>query len=167
MDVKVGLWRKLSAKELMLSNCGVGELFRVPRTARRSNQSILKEFQSWIFTGRTDAEAEAPIIWPPDVKNWVIGKDPDAVKDWRWEEKGNRGWDGWMASPSQWAWVWATSGNWWWTGKPGMLQSMRSHKVGYDWATELNWTGFSLQWLVLLQSMGSKHTGFSSCGAWA
>ena len=44
--------------------------------------------QSWIFIGRTDAEAEAPILWPPDVKNWLIGKDPDAGKDWRWEEKG-------------------------------------------------------------------------------
>ena len=44
--------------------------------------------QSWIFIGRTDAEAETPILWPPDVKNWLIGKDPDAGKDWRWEEKG-------------------------------------------------------------------------------
>ena len=44
--------------------------------------------QSWIFTGRTDTEAEAPILWPPDSKNWLIGKDPDAGKDWRWEEKG-------------------------------------------------------------------------------
>ena len=55
--------------------------------------------QSWIFIGRTDAEAETPILWPPDAKNWVIGKDPDAGKDWRQEEKGARGWDGWMASP--------------------------------------------------------------------
>ena len=44
--------------------------------------------QSWIFIGKTDAEAEAPILWPPDTKNWLIGKDPDAGKDWRWEEKG-------------------------------------------------------------------------------
>ena len=62
-----------------------GRLLRVPWTARRSNQSILK---SWIFRGRTDAEAETPILWPPDEKNWLIGKDPDAGKDWRWEEKG-------------------------------------------------------------------------------
>ena len=59
-------------------------LLRVPWTARRSNQSILN--QSWILTGRTDAEAETPILWPPDVKNWLLGKDPDAGKDWR--EKG-------------------------------------------------------------------------------
>ena len=59
-------------------------LLRVPWTARRSNQSILK---SWIFIGRTDAEAEALLLWPPDEKNWLIGKDPDAGKDWR-QEKG-------------------------------------------------------------------------------
>ena len=58
-------------------------LLRVPWTARRSNQSILK---SWIFIGRTDAEAEAPIRWPPEVKSWLTGKDPDARKDWRQEE---------------------------------------------------------------------------------
>ena len=62
-------------------------LLRVPWTARRSNQSILKEI-SWIFIGRTNAEAETPTLWPPDAKNWLIWKDPDAGKDWRWEEKG-------------------------------------------------------------------------------
>ena len=57
--------------------------------------------QPWIFIGRTDAEAEAPILWPPDAKNWFTGKDTDARKDWRREEKGNdRGWDSWMASPT-------------------------------------------------------------------
>ena len=56
-------------------------LLRVPWTARRSNQSILN--QSWIFIGRTDAETETPILWPPDAKNWLVGKDPDAGKDWR------------------------------------------------------------------------------------
>ena len=60
--------------------------------------------QSWIFIGRTDAEAEAPIIYPPDVKNWLIGKDPNAGKDWRKAggEGDDRGWDGWMASLTQW-----------------------------------------------------------------
>ena len=63
-------------------------LLRVPWTVRKSNQSILQEInQPWIFTGRTDVEAETPILWPPDVKNWLIGKDPDAGKDWRQEEK--------------------------------------------------------------------------------
>ena len=66
--------------------------------------------QSWIFIGRSDAEAETPIFWPPDVKNWFTGKDPGC-----WErlkaggEEDNRGWDVWMASPARWPWVWATS----------------------------------------------------------
>ena len=62
-------------------------LLRVSWTARRSNQSILKE-KSWIFIESTDVEAETPVLWPPDAKNWLIGKDPDAGKDWRREEKG-------------------------------------------------------------------------------
>ena len=63
-------------------------LLRVPWTARRFNQNILKENQSWVFIGRTDAEVGTPILWPPDVKNWLIWKDRGAGKVWRWEEKG-------------------------------------------------------------------------------
>ena len=92
--------------------------------------------QSWIFFERTDAEAETPILWPPDVKNWLIWKDPDAGKDWRWEEKDDRGWNDWMASLTQWTWVWVHSGSWWWTEKPGVLQSMGSQRIGHDWVTE-------------------------------
>jgi len=67
--------------------------------------------QPWIFTGRTDAEDEAPILWPPDAKNRLIGKDPDAGKDWKQEgEGGDRGWDGWMPSLTQRSWVWTNSG---------------------------------------------------------
>ena len=96
---------------------------------------------SWVFIRRTDAEAETPILWPPDVKNWLIWKDPNAGKDWRQKEKGTtRGWDGWMASLTQWTWVWLNSGSWWWTGRPGVLQFMGSERVRHDWATELNWT---------------------------
>ena len=97
--------------------------------------------QSWIFTGRTDAEAGTPILWLPDVKNWLIWKD------WCWErlkaggEGDNRGWDDWMVSPTQCTWVWASFGSWWWTGKPGMLQSVqgvtKSRTRLSDW-TELN-----------------------------
>ena len=73
----------------MLLNCGVGEeSWESPCTARRSNKSILKKNQSWIFFGRTDDEAEAPVLWPPDVKTWLIRKDPDAGKDGRQVEKG-------------------------------------------------------------------------------
>ena len=76
MDVRVGPQR-LSAEELMLSNCGAGEDSRVPWTARRANQSILKEINPE-YTGRTDAEA--PILWPPDMKSRLTGKDPDTAK---------------------------------------------------------------------------------------
>ena len=96
--------------------------------------------QSWVFIGRTDAEAETPILWPPHTKSWLIWKDPDAGKDWGQEKKeDDRGWDSWMASPTQWTWVWVDSGSWWWAGRPGMLQFMGSQRVGHNWATELNW----------------------------
>ena len=65
--------------------------------------------QPWIFTGKTDAEAEAPILWPPDAKSWLTGKDPDAGR-LKAKEGGGRGWDGYIASPTQWTWIWANSG---------------------------------------------------------
>ena len=65
-------------------------------------------------------------------------------RPWCWARlraggEGDRGWDGWMASPTRWPWVWASSGSWWWTGRPGMLQPVGSQTVGQEWATELNW----------------------------
>ena len=114
-------------------------LSRVPWTARRSNQSILKEISpEYSFEGlmlklklqyfghlmqRTDS-FEKTLIW----ERLKAGEGVD------------RGCDRWMASLTQWRWVWASSGNWWWTGRPGVLQSMRSQKVRHNWATELNWT---------------------------
>ena len=92
MDVRVGLERRLSAEELLLLNCGVGEdsweSLALVGTARRANQSILKEISPLVFIGRTDVEAETPIFWPPDAKSLLIWKDPDAGKDWGQEEKG-------------------------------------------------------------------------------
>ena len=97
--------------------------------------------QSWVFIGRTDAEAETPILWPPDAKNWLIWKDPDAGKDWRQEENGTTedemvGWHHWLSGQ----WVWAESGSWWWTGRPGMLWFTGLQRVRQNWTTELNWT---------------------------
>ena len=114
-------------------------LLRVPWTAKEIQPVNPKGNHSWIFIGGTDAEAETPIFQPPDMQNWLIWKDPDVGKDWRQEEKGETGWDGWMASLTQQTWVWVGSGSWWWTGKPGVLQSMGSQGVGHDWVTELNW----------------------------
>ena len=91
--------------------------------------------QSWVFTGRTDVEAETPIIWPPDANNWFIWKDPDVGKDWTQEE---RGWNSWMALTTQWTWVWVNSRSWWWTGRPGVLWFMGLQRIGHDLATELN-----------------------------
>ena len=71
-------------------------------------------------------------------------------KSWFWEglkaggEGDDRGWDGWMASPTRWTWVWVNSESWWWTGRPGMLWFMGLQKVGHDWAIELNWTDLSI-----------------------
>ena len=101
--------------------------------------------QSWVFIGRTDAEAETLILRLPHAKSWLIGKDPDAGRDLG-GEGDDRGWDGWMASPTRWTWVWVNSGSWWWTGRPGVLQFMGSQRVGHDWMTELNWTELKDQW---------------------
>ena len=95
--------------------------------------------QSWVFTGRTDVEAETPILWPPhaELTHWK--------RPWCWErlkaggEGDDRGWDGWMASPTRWTGVWVDSGSWWWTGRPGVLWFAESQRVRHDWATELNW----------------------------
>ena len=118
----------LDCKEIQLVNC--------------------KRNQSSIFNGRTDAEAEAPILWPPDGKNWLIGIDSDAGKGWRWEEKGSTkdemvGWHHRLNGHE-----WASSRSWWWIGKPGMLQSMGLQRVGYDLVTEQQ-QNMSCKWIPL------------------
>ena len=88
MDVRVGLWRRLSAKELMLLNRGVGEDSWESLGLQGDPTISPKGNYSWIFIGRTDAKAEAPVLWPPHAKSWLIGKDSDAGRDWGQEEKG-------------------------------------------------------------------------------
>ena len=114
-------------------------LLRVCWIARRSNQSLLKkinpeyslEGQCWSWSSSTLA------TWWEDPIHWK--------RPWCWErlkvggEGDERGWDGWMASLTQWTWVWVNSRSWWWTGRPGMLQSMELQTVRHDWAIELNW----------------------------
>ena len=112
-------------------------LLRVPWTARRSNQSILKEIspgcsldRCWSWNSNTLA------TWCEELTQWK--------RPWSWErlraggEGDDRGWNGWMASPTQWTWVWVGSGSWWWTGSPGVLQFMRLQRVGLIWGTELS-----------------------------
>ena len=121
-------------------NCSVGEnsCEWVPWTTRKPNHAINpKGNLSWIFIRRTDAESEAPILWPPDVKSLTHLK-----RSWCWErlkaggERDDRGWDGSMASPTQWTCVWARSGRWWRTGKLGVLQSMGLQRVGQNLGTK-------------------------------
>ena len=110
-------------------------LLRVPWTPRRSNQPILKEISheyslDWYWSSNTLA------TWCEELTHWK--------RPWCWEglkavgDGDVSGWDGWMASPTQWTWVWASSGRWWWTGRSGMLQSMGLQRVGHNSATELN-----------------------------
>ena len=103
--------------------------------------------QSWIFIGRTDAKAETPILWPPDAKNWLIWKDPDAGKDWRREEKGKTGWDGWMASRTQWTWV----GN----GQGGLVCFSPWGLKESDTTKRMNWTELVIISLLEIQSLFS------------
>ena len=115
-------------------------LLRVPWTARRSNQSILKEIspgislEAWCYSWNSSTLATSC----EELTHWK--------RLWCWEGLGaggegdDRGWDGLMASLTRWLSVWVNSGRWWWTGRPGMLRFMRSQIVRHDWVTELNWT---------------------------
>ena len=96
-----GLWRKLSAEKLMLLNCGVGEDSWESLGLQGHPTSPPKGDQSWVFIGRTDAEAETLVLWPPHAKTWLIGEDPDAGRDWGQEKKGKiedemAGWHHWL-----------------------------------------------------------------------
>ena len=141
--------------------------------------------QSWIFTGRIDAEAETPILWPPDVNSWLTGKDSEAGKDWGKKGKGSdRRWDGWMASPTQWTWLWVNSGRRWRTQQPDMLQSMGLPRVRHTLATEWQqWfkNAFEIQWFLTQGNICDVITGgqetskkgkqlpeaiFSLCSSW-
>ena len=115
-------------------------LFESPLDCKEIQAVHPKGNQSWIFFGRTHAEAETPntlATWCKELTHW---KRPCC-----WErlkaggEGDDKGWDGWMASPTQWTWVWVNSRTWWWTGRPGVLRFMGSQRVTHDWETELNW----------------------------
>ena len=137
MDVRAGLLRKLSAKELMLLNCGVGEDFESLLNCKEILPVHPKEDHSWVFIGKTDVETETPIL------GHLMQRADSFERPWFWErlktggEGDDSGWDGWMASLTQWTWVWVKSGSWWWIGRPGVLHSMGSQRVGHDWVTEL------------------------------
>ena len=103
--------------------------FESPLDCKEIKSVNPKGNQPWIFTGRTDAETEAPILWLPDAKSWLTGKDPDAGKDGRQEKGTIEDEMVGIASPTQWTWVWASTGRWWRTEKLAVLQSMGSQRV--------------------------------------
>ena len=113
-------------------------LLGVPWTARRSNQSILKEISPEYSVEGLMLKLKLQYF------GHLMRRTDSFERPWCWErlkaggEGDDGGWDGWMASPTQWTWVWVSSGSLWWTRKPGVLQSMGSQRVGHDWATEPN-----------------------------
>ena len=128
-------------------------LLRVPWTARRSNQSILEEISPGCSLEGLMLKLKLQYfghLMQRYLTHWK--------RLWCWErlraggEGDDRGSDGWMASPTQWTWVWVDSGSWWWTGRPGGLQFMGSQRSGHDWATELSWTECDFPTLIALLS---------------
>ena len=119
-------------------------LLRVPWTARRSNRSTLKEISPGCSLGGLILKLKLQYF------GHLMQITDSLEKTLCWErlsavgEGDNKGWDGWMISPTQWTWVWVNSGSWWWTGRPGVLQFMGLQGVGHDWTTELNWTKYVL-----------------------
>ena len=104
MDVRVGLWRKLSAEELMILNCGVGEDSWESLGLQGDPTSPFWRRSALDFFGRSDAKAETPVLWPPHANSWLIGKDSDAGRDWGQEEKWMTedemaGWYHWLNGP--------------------------------------------------------------------
>ena len=143
MDERVGLQRQLSVKELMLLNCGVGDnsweslgLQGDPTSPSWRKSFLNIHWKDWCWGWNSNSLATQCL----ELAHWK--------GFWCWGilkvggEGDNRGWDGCMVLHTQWRWVWINSGNWWWTGRPGLLQSMGSQRVRHDWATKLNWTEF-------------------------
>ena len=149
--IKKAEWWRIDAFELWCWR----RFLRVPWTARRSNQSILKEISPgcsleepcWSWNSNTLA------TWCEELTQWK--------RPWCWArlktggEGDNRGWDGWMSSPTRCTWVWVNSGSWWWTGRSGVLRFMGSQRVRHDWVTELNWT--ELNWKTYDTQCNKNH----------
>ena len=140
MDMRVGWWRKLRAKKLMLLNCGVGEgcwesfeLQGDPTSPSQRRSVLGVHWKDWCWS------------WSSNTLVTSCEKLTHWKRPWCWEGLGaegggdDRGWAVWMASPTRWAWIWVNSGSWWWTGRSCTLRFLWLDRVGHNWATELNW----------------------------
>ena len=136
MDVKVGLKESWALKNWCFWTVVLENTLESPLECKEIQPVHPKGDQSWIFIGRTDTEAETPVL------GHLMQRADSLERPWCWErlkvgeEGNNRGWDGWMASPTQWAWVWVNTGSWWWTGRLGVLQSLGLQ----SWTWLGNWT---------------------------
>ena len=120
--------------------------------------------QSWVFIGRTDAEAENSSSLATSCKELTYWKRPLCWEGLRAGGEGDdRGLDGWMASPTRWTWVWVDARSWWWTGRPGMLQFTASQRVGHDLATDVNWTD---QVCVCVREREGRKKPYHSAKTW-
>ena len=140
--MRVWLKRKLSAEELMLLNCGVGDDSWVPWAARRSNQSILKEISPEYSLEGLMLKLKLQYFGHLMQRTDSFEKTLMLERLKAGGERDDSRWDDWMVSLTWWTWVWVSSGSWWWTGKPDMLQSMGLQRVWCEWATEVIWTDF-------------------------
>ena len=147
-SIKKAECRRIDAFELWCWR----RLLRVPWTARRSNQSILKEISPECSLEELMLKLKLQyfghLMWRTDSFEKTLMRERLRAR----EEGDDRGCDGWMASPTQWTWVWVDSGSWWWTGRPDVLRFMGLQRVWHDWATELNWTTSRL-WLLLKSTL--------------
>ena len=136
MDVRVGLWRRLRAEELMLLNCGVGEdsweslgLQGDPTSPFWRRSALGVHWKDWCWSWNSNTLATSC----EELTHW---KRPWCCERLRAGGQGDdRGWDGWIISPTQWTWVWVNSGSWWWTERPGVLRFMGSQRIRHNWAT--------------------------------
>ena len=147
MDVRVGLWRKLSAKEYMLLNCGVGEDLESPLDCKEIQPVHSKGGVLGVLCKE----------WCSSWNSSTLAISCEELTHWKrlccWEGLGaggegdDREWDGWMASLTRWMWVWVNSWSWWWTGRPGMLQFIGCKEL--DQTERLNWTDWDVPYLTV------------------